>query len=124
MIDIVEMRKLLELPLFCSDNPSERVKDSDANIVRGYKRPVGSVSMTTADRQHWNYLYYTMQNAILYKTSNSSVMWHAETNYDKCVIIFFDDPNLYIYRSLIDNNKGNDPLTSPASWDLVYSIII
>jgi hypothetical protein len=53
--------------------------------------------------------------------------WDAETEYDKDAVVTVDDPDnpnfaQRHYKSLVDANEGNDPLTSPSQWslDLTY----
>jgi hypothetical protein len=44
--------------------------------------------------------------------------WLVSTSYDTGNIIRFDK---LLYKSLVDGNLGNDPSTTPLSWELVYA---
>ncbi len=113
---------ILDTPDWGSDNLPERVKDTDTEIQEGFQNGVHALLSV---RRNWNWYYFTLQNYCKVMLGNEPLVYNSETSYSlNAFLVLFDDPNVICYVSVIDNNKGNEPPSSPTAWTRIYSFLI
>jgi len=91
--------------------------DLETNLTAGYARGWGIVATgSKPTSQDFNAQGFTATQLISYLFQNGVPEWASNQEYHAGSFINVDG---VIYRSLIDNNIGNDPTSSTAEWQSV-----
>lgn len=70
-------------------------------------------STTPPPRQYFNWALNWVSSAVRYFMQNGIVDWQAGELYQQDAVVV---TNHFVYQSLINNNTGQNPVTTPAAW--------